>query len=279
MNDATHAHEMDRYWNEEGGERWVRYLDRLEGMLSELAGTLVAAVDPQPGGRVLDIGCGGGPTSAVYAERVQPDGIVLGVDISETILTVARTRFGHLANLRFDTADAGTCDFEAGSFDVITSRFGVMFFPEPVAAFSNIRRAGRDGARLCFLCWRRPDENPWMTAAAQAAFRYVTPPEKPQPGDPGPFSLGDPELLLATLTQAGFRDISNEPIDTTIHLGPVDEALDWLTNMGPAAAPLKDAADGPRSEAIGAMRAVLTANATGGDVQMPGAVWLVRAAC
>ncbi|MGE0483949.1 MAG: class I SAM-dependent methyltransferase [Gammaproteobacteria bacterium] len=265
------------FWNEDGGRRWVEHIDQLERMLEGMSRVLVEAVAAAPGERVLDVGCGGGPTSAQYAAAVGETGHVLGIDISAVILEVARRRFAEQRNLRFEVADAGTHAFAPGSFDVLTSRFGVMFFPDPPTAFTNLRRALRTGGRLCFMCWRSLDENPWMGAAAAAAFTVIPPPPKPAPGTPGPFSLGRRERVLDILGAAGFADVTLEGVERDITLGDLDQAVDWLTRMGPAAAPLAEAPAAVRDDAIAAMRAELARHQRNGAVTLPGATWLVRA--
>ncbi|MGR8919987.1 MAG: class I SAM-dependent methyltransferase [Gammaproteobacteria bacterium] len=273
----THPTEEARYWNEEGGERWVRYIDRVEAMLGPVTERLIVAVDAQPGERVLDIGCGGGPTSAALAEAVGDAGRVTGVDVSAPILELARSRHGARGNLEFLLADAGTHAFEAAAYDVLCSRFGVMFFPEVAAAFANLRRAARDGSRLRWLVWRSIKENPWMGAPAQAAFSVIEPPEKPAPDAPGPFAFADPERVGGLLEGAGFGDISFDAVDTTLALGAVDDVLAWMSDMGPAAKPLGEAAPGDRARAQAAMREVLEQNATDDGVRFAAAMWLVSA--
>lgn len=269
--------EQEAFWNEEGGERWVENIERLEAMLTGLSARLLQHAAPKSGERVLDIGCGGGVTSAAIAEATGPEGRVVGADISEVILQVARQRFAHMANLEFATADAGVFPFEAGSYDLITSRFGVMFFPDPDLAFSNINRAGKSGGRMVFACWRGLPENPWMGAPVAAAFSVLTPPEKPEPGAPGPFSLADPERLKQILGGAGFVDVELRAVDELLNLGDLEPALDFMTKMGPAADPLKEAPADVRDEAIAAMRAALEAGKTAEGIVMPGAIWIVEA--
>ena len=273
-----YAHDEARYWNEEGGARWVSYLDHLEAMLVPLSQRLMGATAVRSGERVLDIGCGGGPTSAAIADQVGSGGHVLGVDISAPILERARARFGGVSQLEFQTADAGTEDVGEGQFDLAMSRFGVMFFPDPIAAFTNIRRALRPEGRLCVLCWRKIDENPWMGAPAAAAFAHVEASEKLPPGSPGPFSLGDDKHTHDILTRAGFVDVSFEAIDLDLVMGAIDVAHDWLCNMGPAAKPLADAGDSAAAVAARhAMRDVLAAHEVDGLVRMPAAAWIVTA--
>jgi len=265
------------YWNEEGGARWVANIERVESMLSELSDHLVARAAARPGEHVLDIGCGGGVTSAALADGVGETGNVVGADISEVILEVARDRYRGRSNLTFTTADAGTHPFPEGSFDLITSRFGVMFFPQPEQAFANIRKAGKRGGRIVFMCWRPIAENPWMGAAVAAAFTVLPRPEKPDLDAPGPFSLSQPEKIERILAGAGFDDISISPVDEDANLGALDLALDFLTKMGPAAEPLKEASASDRSAAIAAMRGAMEPYDTDNGVVMGTATWLVEA--
>lgn len=265
------------YWNNEGGERWVRYIDRLETLAGAFSPRLFQGLEIRAGEKVLDIGCGGGPTSAAYAEATGPSGEVLGLDISQTILKVARERFANVANLKFITADAGSHSFDKNNFDVVTSRFGVMFFPDPISAFTNIRKALKPSARLGFMCWRGIKENPWMAAPAAAAFTILPRPEKPKPGTPGPFSLSEPARIHEVLEGAGFSNIECQKVEEGVNLGSVEEALETLCNLGPAAATLREAASPERERALSAMREVLVASDTSAGVTMQGATWLVRA--
>lgn len=265
------------YWNEEGGARWVANIERVERMLTGFADAVIADLAPRDGERVLDIGCGGGLTSAAIAEAVGEQGSVLGVDVSRVILDVARERFAGRPNLQFELSDAATHPFTPAGFDAITSRFGVMFFHDPDAAFTNIRRAARDGARMSFICWRTLDENHWMSVPARAAFSVLTPPEKPDPEAPGPFSFASEARVRRILGNAGFTDIALGPWDQKVCLGSVDEALDWLTSMGPAATPIAEAEATQAAAAVAAMREALAANATDAGVLLDGAAWLVSA--
>jgi SAM-dependent methyltransferase len=264
-------------WNEEGGERWVDNIERLESMLSVLSTHLITAADPRSGERVLDIGCGGGVTSATIADRVGAGGFVTGADISEIILNVARQRYRGRDNLDFLTADAGVHEFTARSYDLITSRFGVMFFPDPQSAFKNIHSAGKPAGRIVFMCWRSLKDNPWMAAPVAAAFTVLPAPEKPDPDAPGPFSLADPTKIERVLTHAGFHNISITPVDEPVNLGAIEPAVAFLTKLGPAAEALRVASDADRAAAIAAMTATMAAHKSADGVVMPGAVWLVEA--
>ena len=277
MNDkAPRDNDQAVYWNEEGGARWVRHIDGVEAMLEPMSARLLDRVAAKSGERVLDIGCGGGITSAAIARTVGASGQVTGLDVSKVILDIARQRYGHVANLEFLLADAGEHSFAPGSYDLLTSRFGVMFFHDPHATFAHLRRALKASARLCFMCWRRLDENPWMGIAA-AAFTVLPPPPKPAPGAPGPFSFAKREWVTDILSAAGFGEIEFEAVDRPMALGSVDDALEWLTNMGPAAQPFRDASDSERSAAQAAMRKALEDAATDGKVVLNGATWVVSA--
>lgn len=271
------ANDQVSYWNDEGGARWVRHIDGVEAMIEPLSVCLLERLSPAAGERVLDVGCGGGITSAAIAQAVGAGGSVTGLDVSKVILEVARQRYAGRANLEFLLADASAHAFAPGVYDVLTSRFGVMFFHDPHGAFANLRRALKPGARLCFLCWRRLDENPWMGLTAAAAFTVLPPPAKPQPGAPGPFSFANCERVTDILSSAGFEDIEFEAVGRPINMGTVDEALEWLTHMGPAAQPLREARESERGAALAAMRKVLSEAATDGRVALNGATWVVSA--
>jgi SAM-dependent methyltransferase len=273
----TKPNEQDDFWNEEGGQSWVDNIDRVEAMISGLSAHLLAHAAPSAGEQVLDIGCGGGVSSAALARTVGPTGQVLGADISEIILNVARSRFTDTTNLTFTTADAEVFPFSAKTYDLITSRFGVMFFADPDAAFRNIYQAGKPGARMVYLCWRALPENPWMGTPAAAAFTILTPPENPAPGTPGPFSLADPDRVTNIMQAAGFTDIKFTPVDEPVNLGQLDPVLQFMTTMGPAAEPLKGASDADRSAALAAMRSALAQYDTADGVIMPSAIWVVEA--
>lgn len=264
-----------QYWNEDGGRRWVENIDRVERMIEPLNAVLLALAAPRPGERVLDVGCGGGATSAAVAAAVGDTGRVLGVDVSSVILDVARRRYARRANLAFEHGDAATMPLTG--FDLLVSRFGVMFFPDPVAAFTHLRQALVPGGRLAFLCWRALDDNPWMADCARAAFTVLPKPEPTPPGAPGPFAFADATRLRGILDAAGFGDIAIEALNVMLDLGPADEALAQMTRMGPAAAGYAAADEMTRAAVLDALRAAIAPRLDGGRVRMPGSVWQVRA--
>ncbi len=264
-----------QHWNEEGGRRWVENIAHVERMLEPLNAELLALAAPRAGERVLDVGCGGGATSAAFARAVGARGRVLGVDVSAVILEVARRRYADIAQLSFELGDAAT--MALAGFDLVVSRFGVMFFLDPIEAFANLHRAAQPSGRLAFVCWRAIEENPWMGDCAKAAFTVLPQPEPTPPGAPGPFAFADAARLRGILDAAGYAGIDIRPLDLMLDLGTLDDALEQMTCMGPAAPAYAAAEAAAREAAVRALRAVLEPRLDGDRVRMPGAVWLVRA--
>jgi SAM-dependent methyltransferase len=236
----------------------------------------------QPGERVLDVGCGCGDTTVELARRVAPGGSVLGIDISAPMLARARQ---HAAaegvTARFELADAQTQALPPASVDVLFSRFGVMFFADPVAAFTNLRGALRRGGRLAFVCWQSLPENPWMFVPLGAALQHLPPPPLPAPDAPGPFALADATRVRAILERAGFRDVGSESVNETLRIGAgggLGETVEFMLQMGPTAAALREAADPTLMPRVtDAVREALAPYVTPRGIYMPSASWIVTA--
>lgn len=265
------------YWNDEGGNRWLSHLDWLETMLTPLGDALLKRATARAGETVLDVGCGGGKLASRLAAEVGAPGSVLGVDVSAMLIDQARVDYGKTPALEFLLADAATADLGRNRFDLVCSRFGVMFFADPVAAFMNVARAMKPGARLVFICWQGKERNPWMFEPAGAAFEHVPAPPPPAPDDPGPFSFANADRVRGILDAAGFNGVSIDPMTGLLNMGWLDHALELVSTMGPAAQPLAEAAPDARARAIAAMRTVLAARVTPEGVQMPYATWIVCA--
>ena len=206
--DAPTGHDQNAdqvaYWNGPAGQRWADRQAAQDVLLKPVADLVIDRAKLKPGERVIDVGCGSGATTIAFAREVAPSGHVLGVDISGPMLERARQSAPKDLPIDFVLADATVYPFEPASFDVLASRFGVMFFADPALSFANMRKALRPSGRLAFACWREPRENPFFMAPLQAAYKHV--PKLPQQGpeDPGPFAFASEARVRRILDAAGF---------------------------------------------------------------------------
>ncbi|MDZ4778592.1 MAG: class I SAM-dependent methyltransferase, partial [Alphaproteobacteria bacterium] len=208
-------------WNDDLGQRWVREQARLDASIAPFGAAALKVAAPRSGEVVLDIGCGCGDTSLFLAKAVSPGGEVLGVDVSAPMLARADARAAEagLQHVRFAEGDASSAKL-GGPFDLLFSRFGVMFFDDPQAAFAHLRLAMKPGGRMAFVCWRTFAENEWARLPAVAAIGVLGPPKTPaDPLAPGPFAFGDATRTRAILEGAGWRDVKLEPFDAPMKMG------------------------------------------------------------
>ncbi|MBW8812356.1 MAG: methyltransferase domain-containing protein [Caulobacterales bacterium] len=264
------------YWNDGAGPTWVEMQAPLDRQLQPLGRLAMAALSPRPGERILDIGCGAGETTLELADRLQPGGLATGLDISATLLALARRRAAGRSGVEFLEADAQTHPFALGGYDAVFSRFGVMFFADPAAAFANLRRALKPGGRLAFVCWRTPAENEVMTLPMVAASAFLPPPPPAEPGAPGPFAFADPERVRGILRAAGFADVDLAPHDLKIGAGSLEDALGLALRVGPLGAALREHPD-KRERVVDAMRAALATRDGPDGVKLQSATWVVTA--
>jgi len=270
------AAEQAAYWKGAGGTMWLGAYDRIQRGIAGFGEIALEAAKAQPGEQVLDVGCGTGGTTAELAKAVGANGRVLGVDISEPLIAAARAQ--GLGNATFEVADATTHALGPASFDLVFSRFGVMFFGDPVAAFRNIRGSLKPLGRLAFLCWRTAAENAWSMVPMRAAQRFLPPMSRPGPEDPGQYSFGDRSRVERILTQAGFNGLSIEPVDRMMDLGEnVPDVLQRIGDFGPLARAFKDIEPEQVAKAKAAIADALQPHATTEGVKLAGACWLVRA--
>lgn len=264
------------YWNAQAGETWAAQQDKLDRQLEPLGEAAIEALLPRRGERLIDIGCGAGQTTLALAERVGQTGAVLGVDISVPLLQVAGRRAHGVPQVTFQEADAQTHAFEQGAADGVFSRFGVMFFADPTAAFANIRTGLKPGGRLAFVCWRPLAFNDWMRVPVAAALAHVPAPPPPDPLAPGPFAFADPERVRTILAGAGFRGVDVAPYDTFVGGHPLEDAVSLSLKVGPLGMLIRENPD-KREAVVGAVREALAPHEGIDGVMLPAAVWIVTA--
>ena len=268
------------YWNGPGGQRWADRQATQDIVLAPVADVLIDRARIEAGERVVDVGCGAGATTMVFAQKVGPAGHVLGIDISGPMLARARQLVPPGLRIDFALADATVHPFEPASFDLLASRFGVMFFAEPALSFANLHRALRPSGRLAFACWRDPRENPFFMAPLQAVYKHA--PRLPQlgPEDPGPFSFASEARVQRILSEAGFSGIAMEPCDLVLDIAigrGLDAAVEGALEIGPAARALAEQPPEVVAAATHSIREALAAYARGQTVPLPASIWIVTA--
>lgn len=274
--------EQIRYWNESAGPKWVRMQAQLDGQLEPFGLATAEAARVAKGESVLDIGCGCGTTSIALAREVGGRGHVLGVDISAPMLARARERAREqdVGNAEFVQADACDYLFEPGTFDILFSRFGVMFFADPATAFANLAMALRSGGRLAFVCWREPALNPWLRIPTMAAMEHVAIEMPTDPHAPGPFAFADLERVRGLLEVAGFETVSVDPFDHLLTVGAgtnLEETAEFVIGLGPVGNALAEADAAVHERVYTAVRDSLAPYSGADGVSMDSACWLVTA--
>jgi ubiquinone/menaquinone biosynthesis C-methylase UbiE len=268
------------YWNGPAGQRWIKRQETQDIVLAPASAALFERALVREGNRVIDIGCGCGETTIALAKRVGPKGHVIGVDISAPMLARARERAGTELPLNFILADATVHPFEPGGADLVTSRFGVMFFADPAVSFWNIRKALRPGGRLVFACWQEPRKNPWMMLSLQAAYEHV--PRLPEvgPEDPGPFSFASEDRVRRILSEAGYSSITMEPVDLMLDIA-AGRGLEAAVNGALSIGPVSRALDGQAPDLIAAVansiQAALAPLEKANSVMLGAAIWITTA--
>lgn len=265
-----------KFWNEKAGREWVDLQERMDANLSGIGAAILAAAAAQPGETVLDIGCGTGATTLALADAVGSNGHVTGLDISRPMLALAQSRAKDRANVNFIEADAAHYAFTE-QFDLLFSRFGVMFFDDPVGAFANLHKAVK--GRLAFVCWRTPAENPWASAPLAAAKPFLPEMPPPDPLAPGPFAFSDPQRVLSILSDVGFHNVETRKYDGPMRMGAdLDTVAAQTLRIGPLSRALGEADEATRAKIVAAVKAALAQfRAADGEIAPPAACWLVTA--
>jgi ubiquinone/menaquinone biosynthesis C-methylase UbiE len=235
--------DQQKYWNSSAGKKWVKFQDELDRLLERVNDQLLQRSEIKLGERVLDIGCGTGATTMSVASLAGINGLALGVDISKTLLDCAKSRNSNISGgrIEYSLADAQTWRFNAGSFDLLISRFGMMFFANPVLAFKNLSVALREGGRMSFVSWADASDNPWFSIPRDAAIEQLGKPTPSPPTAPGPLAFASVDHVLKIMDEAGLeaRSADIEQVDL-LYSGGVAEAAHLAGNVGPAMRIMKE---------------------------------------
>lgn len=265
-------------WNGPAGQAWLGMETILDPLFQPFTDLLVDAVRWHDPRAVLDIGCGTGATTLAIARALAPHGSCTGADLSQMMIDRARQRAAEEpenVHAAFRSGDASHLD-GAGSFDMATSRFGVMFFDDPAAAFTRIRSAMTPGAPLAAIAWRSPAENPFMTCAERAAAPLLPSLQPMRPNAPGQFGFADPEHVHTILSESGWHDVAISAIDIACAM-PEAALLPYLSNLGRIGVALQQADAAIRTQVLGVARAAFAPFVEGGTVRFTAACWMIEA--
>jgi SAM-dependent methyltransferase len=280
FNPAQANEDQRARWNGLDGEYWTANQDRMDLTLAPVTAPLLAFAAPRAGSTVIDLGCGCGATTIELARAVGASGRVIGLDLSGPMLALAAERLRPFSNASCLLGDAAELPLRDLGAELIVSRFGVMFFGDPVGAFANLRTALAPGGRLRFACWRPISENPWLQIPLYAAYEHAPRLPKPDPEEPGPFAFSDPQRVTRILTAAGFTAPSFTPLDVQLDIaagGTLEDAVSQAASMGPTKRALADQPDDVREAALESIRRALAPHILPAGLKLGAAVWLVAA--
>jgi ubiquinone/menaquinone biosynthesis C-methylase UbiE len=274
---STARDEQTKRWNSAPGHAWVEMQAVLDQTFAPLETLLVDAVAAASPARVLDIGCGTGATTLAVARRIAANDGCVGVDISEPMIAAARARAEReRLHVTFICANAQEHAFDPARVDMLISRFGVMFFDDPVRAFANLRRASRRGAALRCIVWRSAAENPFMTTAERAAAPLLPDLPARKPDAPGQFAFANAERVRDILKESGWTEIDIQPLDV-VCMFPEKELVPYLTRLGPVGLALQDAGDDTRARVVETIRPAFDPFVHAADVRFVAACWMIGA--
>jgi ubiquinone/menaquinone biosynthesis C-methylase UbiE len=269
--------EQKTLWNGVAGQAWVEMQALLDRAFEPMERLLIEAIPEGSACRVLDIGCGTGGTTVAAARRLGSSGQALGVDISAPMIEAARARAEQAGSVAaFVCADAQRHAFDAASFDVILSRFGVMFFDDTRLAMANLRRAASSGAELRLLAWRSPEDNPFMTTAERAAAPLLPSLPERRSDTVGQFAFADAQRVRRILEDSGWLDIDVRPVDLACTF-PESELPLYMTRLGPLGRVLHDVEDTTRGRILETVRSAFQPYVHGAEVRFMAACWLFGA--
>ena len=266
-----------KYWNGIGGLAWVDLQSVVDDVFQPFTDLLIEACTPDSVRSVLDVGCGAGGTTLAAARRLGAPGRCVGIDVSEPLIAAARARADHERSAaRFVVGDAETYELEPGSFDLVMSRFGLLFFDNPVRAFANLRRAAAAHGKLRFVAWRGPSDNPFLTTPERAVAQIVPNLEARQPDKPGAFAFADRDAGFRILADSGWSDIAIQPIDVACTLSEPD-LMRYFARIGPLGRVFPALDEVARARVIDMVRTACEPYVHGTEVRFTAACWLVHA--
>lgn len=276
--------EQIAYWNGDAGRKWAQRDAMMSRMLAPVAEALMDHAQVDDAKAVLDVGCGGGSETMMLAKRLGPGACVLGVDVSAPLLEVARSELLNLGEpgkgVGFLEADASSHDFGDQQFDLLFSRFGVMFFDDASGAFAHLRKAMQPQGRLAFACWQSLAHNPWTALPLKAALSVLPAPPAPKPRSPGPFAFAESEYIQSLLSEAGWHDVVATPHSFNMEWEGSDgfeATAREMVNTGPVGRLLADVDSATRDAVHAAATEVLAPYFQNNRLSLAGAVWLVTA--
>lgn len=268
------------YWNSAVADRWAKRQAEIDAMMAPFTDALLGAANLGPEGpwRILDVGCGSGETTLLAAEIGHE---LTGLDVSTSLLDLAKARAKKAGQLSIDffLGDASRIMIDP-SFDLIMSRFGVMFFDDPPKAFGNLANMTKLGGRIVFVCWRNPRENQWVTLPMSALDGLVEAGGAKQVDGPGPFAFADPNKVRSILTSSGFTDIKITPFDGEMTMGGlkgIQAAAAYIAEIGPAARAIAELPKEKRPQVMARLEAAIAPLMRDDNLVLQGGVWVVEA--
>ncbi len=272
--------DQKKFWNESKGKSWVELQPKIDSLLKPIGEAALSKLNPIEGEKIAELGCGTGTMSFLISKKIGKSGLVQGFDISEPMLDYAEKRRinSNLVNIKYTLADLQTYEFKENSFDALFSRFGVMFFDNPVVAFSNLRRSLKRGGRFIFACWAERLENDWIELPTEIASRFLELPPTPPEKTPGPFAFEDKEYVISILNEAGWKNVSFENFSCAHSAGrTLDEAARFLGRMGPMSGPIENSGSKTRERFFEALKLELSKYETDEGIMMNFSTWIVSA--
>jgi len=272
--------DQEEFWSTVAGQSWVTLQLEMDAMLQPVLDLVLQRAALPVGARVLDVGCGTGASVLQAADHVGSEGHVTGLDISQTMLDLARSRLSDYSNTNCLKADAQIHAFDAQGYDTLISRFGVMFFDDTTAAFSNMARALAPGAPLTFAAWGPAPQNPYFMQPAMISSQILGPMDKMDRTLPGPFAFEDDQRIIPMLRAAGLQDVSVDPV--SLHLTPpgtAQKTAELMCMIGPAERTLShyEATDTDRARLVTALADWLTTCETDRGIEIPALINLYQA--